>query len=133
MKMPEPTMPPITSMVASNRPSFRSKPGLALGELFVIAGSITTSAQRMSRLFSFSQGHFGRQLSRPSPLWHSTLKTKKIICQLLSNTLTEPAAAAECPSHIFADPHTQQGHHRLWPATRSAGASQYHSLKLPRS
>ena len=28
MKIPEPTMPPMTSMVASNKPSFRARAGL---------------------------------------------------------------------------------------------------------
>jgi hypothetical protein len=61
MKMPEPTMPPITTMTASNRPNWQAKRGLA---------SLTRAALQFSvTLRVYHKGHSGIQ--RNSRIAHS--------------------------------------------------------------
>src|ERR1039457_83524 len=95
--MPEPTMPPITSMVASNRPSLRAKPDLEPDARSVAGRSTTWAAERESRDFSFRQGHTGRQLNQTAILLRS-----KIFCPRLTRNVREPAEATKCPNRSFA-------------------------------
>src|ERR1051326_731487 len=99
MKMPEPTMPPITTMVASNRPRRRTSFGFGASACMVEALGIATVYHRCGESVTVARQCYGNKPCEtgsfchfPSAICHSLLSRDVLVLRALGvlHPLIEP-------------------------------------------